>query len=77
MTEHALNHRFRKLRAQAVMIQEARQIGLDMKNMTTDESLLPTTQDRIDKRSRIFPPLHVFFAHYTDTHLSQEHDSLP
>ncbi|KAH6892160.1 hypothetical protein B0T10DRAFT_457878 [Thelonectria olida] len=51
MTEHALNHRFRKLRAQAVLIQDARRSRLDMKNMTTDESVLPQTQDKIDRRN--------------------------
>ncbi|PHH69018.1 hypothetical protein CDD83_5860 [Cordyceps sp. RAO-2017] len=47
MTEHALNHRFRRLRAQATLIREARQRGLDMKDLVgVDE--LPTTQDAID-----------------------------
>ncbi|KOS19767.1 hypothetical protein ESCO_000575 [Escovopsis weberi] len=49
MTEHALNHRFRRLRAQAVIIREGRKTGLDIKDMIADGDKLPSTQDAIDK----------------------------
>jgi hypothetical protein len=52
MTEHALNHRFRRLKAQVVIIREARDQkggGLDMKNMIVDESALPQTKEAVDK----------------------------
>lgn len=48
MTENALNHRFRRLRAQAVLIREAAKQNLDMKNLDPDENSLPGTQGDID-----------------------------
>ncbi|KAI5461198.1 hypothetical protein BGZ63DRAFT_404092 [Mariannaea sp. PMI_226] len=51
MTDHALNHRFRRLRAQAVIIQAGREYGLDMKDLSTDDNALPKTQDAIDKHN--------------------------
>jgi hypothetical protein len=51
MTDHALNHRFRKVRATVSIIHAAREQGLDVKDLTTDENLLPTTQGAIDKNS--------------------------
>lgn len=53
MTEHALNHRFRKVRASVEIIHTARAQGRDMKGLTTDENLLPSTQAAIDKNSRL------------------------
>lgn len=53
MTDHALNHRFRKVRAATNIISIARAQGYDMKDMSTDENLLPSTQQGIDKNSRI------------------------
>ncbi|PFH55438.1 hypothetical protein XA68_18311 [Ophiocordyceps unilateralis] len=50
MTEHALNHRFRRLRAQAAIIREARSQGFDSKDMVVSDHL-PTTQDAIDKNN--------------------------
>ncbi|POR35038.1 Uncharacterized protein TPAR_04779 [Tolypocladium paradoxum] len=50
MTEHALNHRFRRLRAQATIIRMARLEGRDMKDMLTYEDL-PTTQEAVDKNN--------------------------
>jgi hypothetical protein len=51
MTDHALNHRFRKVRATVNIINDARAQGLDIKDLTTDENLLPSTQAAIDKNS--------------------------
>ncbi|KAF7534526.1 hypothetical protein G7Z17_g13350 [Cylindrodendrum hubeiense] len=51
MTDHALNHRFRRLRAQAVIIREGRAQGLDMKDLSTDDNFLPKTQENIDKNN--------------------------
>ncbi|KAI6782897.1 uncharacterized protein J7T54_002056 [Emericellopsis cladophorae] len=48
MTKDALNHRFRRLRAEAVIIAEARQQGLDMKNLDSSDSL-PTAQKDVDR----------------------------
>ncbi|RSL53062.1 hypothetical protein CEP54_010592 [Fusarium duplospermum] len=51
MTEHALNHRFRRVRAQASIISEARARKLDIKELSTDENILPATQGAIDKNN--------------------------
>ncbi|KAH7188616.1 uncharacterized protein B0J16DRAFT_97879 [Fusarium flagelliforme] len=51
MTEHALNHRFRKVRASVEIIHTARAQGRDMKGLSTDENLLPSTQAAIDKNN--------------------------
>ncbi|RSM10977.1 hypothetical protein CEP52_003229 [Fusarium oligoseptatum] len=51
MTEHALNHRFRRVRAQASIISEARARKLDIKELSTDENILPSTQGAIDKNN--------------------------
>ncbi|WXC62635.1 hypothetical protein SNK03_008470 [Fusarium graminearum] len=51
MTDHALNHRFRKVRAATNIISIARAQGYDMKDMSTDENLLPSTQQGIDKNN--------------------------
>ncbi|KAJ4310416.1 hypothetical protein N0V84_010981 [Fusarium piperis] len=51
MTEHALNHRFRRVRAQASIITEARTRRLDIKELSTDENILPATQGAIDKNN--------------------------
>ncbi|KAF4969363.1 hypothetical protein FSARC_3389 [Fusarium sarcochroum] len=51
MTDHALNHRFRKVRATVNIINDARVLGLDIKDLTTDENLLPSTQAAIDKNN--------------------------
>lgn len=61
MTEHALNHRFRRVRAQASIISEARARRLDIKELSTDENILPATQGGIDKNSTAFssPALHI------------------
>jgi hypothetical protein len=49
MTEDALNHRFRILRAEAVIIREGRARGFDMKRLGIDD--LPRTQGAVDKKS--------------------------
>ncbi len=51
MTEHALNHRFRYIRAHSEVIIEGRKANLDVKNLTTDESSLPKTVGGVDKNS--------------------------
>ncbi|KAM3564696.1 hypothetical protein ARSEF4850_001725 [Beauveria asiatica] len=51
MTEHALNHRFRHIRAQTEVILEGRKANLDVKNLTTDESSLPKTVGAVDKKN--------------------------
>jgi hypothetical protein len=61
MTDHALNHRFRKVRATVSIIHAAREQGLDVKDLTTDENLLPTTQGAIDKNSTT-PRLIAYFS---------------
>ncbi|GJN86032.1 hypothetical protein PLIIFM63780_009609 [Purpureocillium lilacinum] len=48
MTDFALNHRFRRYRAQSVIIREARKQGFDMKNMGLPDDL-PDAQERVDK----------------------------
>lgn len=50
MSEHALNHRFRRLRAQAVIIREGRKEGFDMKDIIPDGDL-PVTQEAVEKNS--------------------------
>lgn len=50
MTEHALNHRFRRLRAQVVIVREGRGKGLDPKNICADGDL-PGTIDAVDTKS--------------------------
>lgn len=50
MTEHALNHRFRRLRAHVVIVREGRGKGLDPKNMAADADL-PNTIDAVDTKS--------------------------
>ncbi|TQV99219.1 hypothetical protein IF1G_01434 [Cordyceps javanica] len=51
MTEHALNHRFRHIRAQTEIITEGRKVDLDVKNLTVDESSLPKTVGAVDKKN--------------------------
>ncbi len=50
MSEHALNHRFRRLRAQAHIIRLARPQGMDMKDMMNVDDL-PTTKEAVDAKS--------------------------
>ncbi|KAH0493830.1 hypothetical protein TgHK011_000478 [Trichoderma gracile] len=50
MSEHALNHRFRRLRAQAVIVREGRKAGFDMKDMIPDGDL-PVTQEAVEKKN--------------------------
>ncbi|KAM0255233.1 hypothetical protein ACHAQJ_005997 [Trichoderma viride] len=50
MSEHALNHRFRRLRAQSVVIREGRNQGLDPKNIIQDGDL-PATQEAVEKNN--------------------------
>ncbi|KAJ6781105.1 hypothetical protein PWT90_00686 [Aphanocladium album] len=51
MTDNALNHRFRLIRAQSEIITVARGANLDMKYLSVDESALPKTVGAIDKNS--------------------------
>ncbi|KAM3447010.1 hypothetical protein MY3296_009133 [Beauveria thailandica] len=51
MAEHALNHRFRHIRAQTDVILKGRKANLDVKNLTTDKSCLPKTVCAVDKKS--------------------------
>lgn len=51
MTDYALNHRFRRIRTQAVIIKEARSQGLDLKELSVDENVLPDKQGAVDKKS--------------------------
>ncbi|KAM3427602.1 hypothetical protein NHJ13734_008922 [Beauveria thailandica] len=50
MAEHALNHRFRHVRAQTEVILKGRKANLDVKNLTTDKSSLPKTVGAVDKK---------------------------
>ncbi|PHH71283.1 hypothetical protein CDD80_5392 [Ophiocordyceps camponoti-rufipedis] len=50
MTEHALNHRFRRLRAQAHIIRDARAQGFDIKNLSVADDL-PAKIDDIDRQN--------------------------
>lgn len=50
MSDHALNHRFRRLRAQAVIIRAGREKGFDMKDLI-DEKDLPGTQEAVNHQS--------------------------
>lgn len=47
MTGNALNHRFRHLKAEALIIDEGRKQGFDMKNLAF-EGNLPATQSAVD-----------------------------
>ncbi|EGX91462.1 hypothetical protein CCM_05620 [Cordyceps militaris CM01] len=51
MSEHALNHRFRYIRAQSEIIMAGRKAKLDVKDLTTDESSLPKTVGAVDKKN--------------------------
>ncbi|GFP55225.1 hypothetical protein TASIC1_0005008300 [Trichoderma asperellum] len=50
MTEHALNHRFRRLKAQVVIVREGRSKGFDPKNICADGDL-PNTIDAVDTKN--------------------------
>ncbi|PHH63459.1 hypothetical protein CDD81_5838 [Ophiocordyceps australis] len=50
MTEHALNHRFRRLRTQAAIIRAARGTTLDMKDLAVSDDL-PCTIEAIEKNN--------------------------
>ncbi|RCI08617.1 hypothetical protein L249_4865 [Ophiocordyceps polyrhachis-furcata BCC 54312] len=50
ISEHAVNHRFRPIRAQAAIIREARAQGLDIKDLLSQDEL-PATQEAIDKQN--------------------------
>lgn len=52
MTEAALDHRFRPVRAEAIIISEARKQGLDMKDMKLGDDL-PKTQGSVDINSTL------------------------
>ena len=47
MTEHALNHRFRRYRAETLIIREGRKAGFDPKDLPTEG--LPNTQEAVGK----------------------------
>ncbi|CAH0053384.1 unnamed protein product [Clonostachys solani] len=49
MTEDALNHRFRRLRAEAVIIRHGRDAGFDMKHLSLED--LPKTQATVEKNN--------------------------
>ncbi|KAG6012286.1 hypothetical protein E4U54_007627 [Claviceps lovelessii] len=51
MSEHALNHRFRKIRAQSLVIKLGRERGFDMRDLCVDENKLPSTQERVDQKN--------------------------
>ncbi|KAH7166169.1 hypothetical protein EDB81DRAFT_878519 [Dactylonectria macrodidyma] len=51
MTDHALNHRFRRLRAQAIVIKLGRAQKLDMKDLSTDDNFLPKTQETVERNN--------------------------
>ncbi|KAL7797520.1 hypothetical protein V8C37DRAFT_399683 [Trichoderma ceciliae] len=50
MTEHALNHRFRRLRAQSVIVREGRSQGFDIKDLRQDGDL-PATKEAVEKNN--------------------------
>lgn len=50
MTADALKHRFRRFRAEAIIITEARKQNLDMKELKTGNEL-PATQGAVDTKS--------------------------
>lgn len=52
MTEAALNHRFRRLRAEALIISEGRKQGFDMKDLCMSDDL-PRIQGGVDKNSML------------------------
>lgn len=49
ITEDALNYRFRRLRAEAVIIRHGRDTGFDMKHLSVED--LPKTQATVEKNS--------------------------
>ncbi|KHN94606.1 uncharacterized protein MAM_07512 [Metarhizium album ARSEF 1941] len=50
MTEHALNHRFRRLKTQALIIRQGRTHGFDMKHLVVEDNM-PAAQDAVDKKN--------------------------
>ncbi|RDA94407.1 hypothetical protein CP533_2229 [Ophiocordyceps camponoti-saundersi (nom. inval.)] len=50
VSENAINHRFRPIRAQASIVRQARGQGIDIKDMLSQEQL-PTTLDAIDEKN--------------------------
>lgn len=57
MTEDALNHRFRRLRAESTIVREGRAAGLDMRDLPVVDSL-PKAQREVDTKSE---PVHLHF----------------
>ncbi|KAG6236850.1 hypothetical protein E4U25_003274 [Claviceps purpurea] len=51
MSEHALNHRFRKIRAQSLVIKTGRERGFDMRDLCVDDNELPSTKEGVDKKN--------------------------
>ncbi|KAG5916727.1 hypothetical protein E4U42_007527 [Claviceps africana] len=51
MSEHALNHRFRKIRAQSLIIKLGREVGFDMRHLCVDENKLPSTKEAVDQKN--------------------------
>lgn len=63
MTADALNHRFRRIRAEATIIKAARQQDLDMKNLKLGDEL-PTVQGAVDMDSTsVHSPIPVMHSH--------------
>ncbi|TWU77599.1 hypothetical protein ED733_007856 [Metarhizium rileyi] len=50
MTEHALNHRFRRLKTQALVIRLGREQGLDMRRLAVEDNM-PAAQDAVDRNN--------------------------
>lgn len=53
MTEHALNHRFRIIRAQCGIIRDGLAAGFDMKDLPVEPSGNPRTIEAVDKNSTL------------------------
>jgi hypothetical protein len=54
LSEDALNHRWRRLRAETTIVREGRAKGLDLKNLPVSEDL-PKKQGEVDKNSMHLP----------------------
>jgi hypothetical protein len=61
LTEPALNHRFRHIRAEALIIKEGRKLGFDMRSLPFEDTL-PGTQGAVDRNGMAQLP--SMFRHF-------------
>ena len=69
MTDDALNHRFRRLRAESTIIRAARPEGLDMRDLPVSEAL-PKAIGAVEKNSTRLPLCVISSLHCSRFHVS-------